>query len=285
LDDVGSILTEDFKGWLSISNETLSKKEFVEKYQYYKTSFSNINHELMHKFEDENNVLISGIFRGTKSSSNPVDLTNKKEILLHFTSLFEVDNSGKIKSMNMQFDNESLEFQIKSEKANSNLPGEQSVKELFHAMDDAGIEKIATYCSNVFTFTSPFFLEHSSVVEFQKLVASLKVAFPDMKNEITSITSEGKHVTTRGVFTGTNNGSIMGNPPTGNKINLPFLIQDELDSKGKIKNRILEFDVKSLEIQLMNGVTGNDSMIRYFKIMEINSMVNRMNMYIDILQV
>lgn len=75
-----------------------------------------------------------------------------------------------------------------------------------------------------------------------------------MKHEVVEIISDDKTVTTRGIFRGTNTGSMMGNPPTGNTVNLPFLVLDELDGAGKIRNRYVQFDSKAFEAQLMAGL-------------------------------
>jgi predicted ester cyclase len=78
-----------------------------------------------------------------------------------------------------------------------------------------------------------------------------------MKHEIIEMTSDDRHVTTRGIFSGTNTGSMMGNPPTGNKVKVPFIVLDEFDSKGKLKFRNVQFDAKSFESQLMAGINPN----------------------------
>jgi steroid delta-isomerase-like uncharacterized protein len=46
----------------------------------------------------------------------------------------------------------------------------------------------------------------------------------------------------------------MGNPPTGNRVELSFLTLDIMDSNGKIKMRTVEFDNKAFEAQLMKGI-------------------------------
>ncbi len=84
--------------------------------------------------------------------------------------------------------------------------------------------------------------------------AGFKQAFPDMKHEIVSWFADDNRVAVSGVVTGTNTGSLMGNPPTHNKIKLHFISIMELNGSGKIQSINVQMDVKAFEAQLMKGI-------------------------------
>ena len=131
---------------------------------------------------------------------------------------------------------------------------EATIRELFAAMDAGKTELFSNYCSADFRISNPFLSEPSPIEAFTGILMTQKTAFPNMKHEIVELTTDGHYVTTRGIFKGTNTGPMMGNPPTGNKVVIPFLVLDELDVNGKIKNRYVQFDGKSFDAQLMAGM-------------------------------
>ncbi|MBK6902275.1 MAG: ester cyclase [Saprospirales bacterium] len=51
-------------------------------------------------------------------------------------------------------------------------------------------------------------------------------------------------------FSGTNNGSLMGNPATGNKVSLPFVAFFKFDNAGKIVEINTQFDQTAFNNQL-----------------------------------
>lgn len=284
LKDVGSILTEDFKAWVPFSTAALDKTGFVEICEAFKTSFPDMNHEIFFSFTDINMVAVRGLFKGINTGVLLGDPSTKNTINIHFNSLFVLDENGKINSLNIQYDNESFDSQVRSGFHHMNKTEEDDQKRFLVGMDASEINQFINYFNEHFTIASPFFTDLSTLSDFQNFLIAQKTAFPDLKNEVVEIIREGKQVTTRGIFKGTNTGPFMGNQPSGNKVELPFLIQDELDSKGKIRTRYLQFDVNSFKSQLCAGFQTNESIEGIFKIMQINSLVNKMNFFINLLQ-
>lgn len=129
--------------------------------------------------------------------------------------------------------------------------GMNTVKKVFELMDGGKIDEFGKYCTSDFMIENPFLPEPAPLMAFQNILNSQKTAFPDMHHEIVTMTTDGKYVFTRGVFKGTNTGTMMGNPATGKKVSIPFLVMDEVDAAGKIKHRFVQFDNKSFENQLM----------------------------------
>ena len=87
------------------------------------------------------------------------------------------------------------------------------------------------------------------IEEFQDRIANHRKAFPDWAEEIKQIVAERDLVVTHFSSTGTNEGSFMGNPPTGKKIQI-----DEMSivriADGKIAEQWLLPDLLSLNQQL-----------------------------------
>lgn len=55
---------------------------------------------------------------------------------------------------------------------------------------------------------------------FRQFIIMLRGAFPDIQYNIEDIAWDGDLTAVRTSFTGTNNGSLMGIPPTGKKVNI-----------------------------------------------------------------
>ncbi|MBK9018111.1 MAG: ester cyclase [Saprospiraceae bacterium] len=121
-------------------------------------------------------------------------------------------------------------------------------------MDAGQTDKLSQYCAAGFKISNPFLAAPAPIEAFQSIIQSQKTAFPDMKHEVLEIVSDGKNVVTHGIYSGTNTGNMMGNPPTGNKVSLSFLVLDQVDGNGKITSRNVQFDSKSFEAQLMAGI-------------------------------
>ena len=80
-------------------------------------------------------------------------------------------------------------------------------------------------------FISPEYVYHSPIVGdmkghegYKQYVTSNRAFFSDYHGTLTSIIAEGDMVATRLAYTGTNDGSIMGMPPTGKKVNMEIAV-------------------------------------------------------------
>jgi predicted ester cyclase len=254
---LSSLLTDDFKITAPFSNNPLDKKAWLGICQSFKTAFPDMHHEIIHWFADDNRIAENGMFKGTNTGSMMGNPPTKNKIEVNVTSLFELDGKGKIKGLNVQFDNKSFEAQLFTGIPDAKKIAEKTVRELFAAMDAGATESFSNFCSPDFTISNPFLSAPSPLSAFQGILKAQKTGFPDLKHKVVEMISDGKFVTTRGIFIGTNTGPMMGNPPTGNKVELPFLVLDEMDVNGKIKMRNVQFDSKSFETQLMAGINPN----------------------------
>jgi len=254
---VGQSLTDDFKAWAPFSPVALDKKAWMGAVEGFHTAFPDLKHEVLNWFADDNKIAVQTSFTGTNTGSLMGNPATKNKVKISITSIFELDGKGKIKSLNVQFDNKFFEAQLMAGIPDSKMMAKKTISDLFAAMDAGETDKFINYCSSDFTISNPFLSAPSPIGAFQGILQAQKTAFPDIKHQVLEMSSDGKYVTTRGIFTGTNTGPMMGNPPTGNKVKLPFLVLDELDANGKIKMRNVQFDAKSFEAQLMAGINPN----------------------------
>ena len=130
------------------------------------------------------------------------------------------------------------------------------VTDYYSWLDAGRIDDAVTLLTDDFKATAPF-----SPVPFDKsgwagLGQAMKAGFPDLHHSVRDWFAKGNKVAVSGMFSGTNTGSMMGNPPTGNQVNGAFTALLELDGKGKIKSMEVMLDNKSFEAQLMAGIPG-----------------------------
>ncbi|MFN0035762.1 MAG: ester cyclase [Saprospiraceae bacterium] len=130
---------------------------------------------------------------------------------------------------------------------------EATVRAILAAMDAGESPKFDQYCAVDFQIHNPFLPTPGSLDVFKGLMAGQKAGFPDVKHEVVQMFSKGNMVCVRGIFSGTNTGPMQGNPPTGNRVSLPFIFTDEFNTEGKLKARHVQFDTGAFNAQLMAG--------------------------------
>lgn len=139
----------------------------------------------------------------------------------------------------------------KNEKAAVEARNEATVRAILAAMDAGASDEFDRYCAADFQINNPFLPGPAPLQVFKGLMQGQKAGFPDVKHEVVQMFSSGNMVCVRGIFSGTNTGTMQGNPPTGNKVTLPFIFTDEFDAAGKLKVRHVQFDAASFNAQLM----------------------------------
>lgn len=128
------------------------------------------------------------------------------------------------------------------------------VTNYFSWLDAGKLEAVGTLLTDDFKATASFAPITFDKQGWRGVGENFNTAYPGMKHEIVDWFASGNKVVVSGVFKGTNTGPNMGNPPTGNKVELPFTTVFKLDGKGKINMLDSKFDVKSFESQLMAGI-------------------------------
>lgn len=282
LDQIGIILTEDFVATAPFSPKPFTKMEWKSVGQGFVAAFPGMKHAITNWFADDNNVVVQGTFTGTNKGSLMGNPPTNNRVSIPYTSVFELNGKGLIKRLDVLFDNKSFESQLMAGIPMAGQRNEKTVRELFVLMDAGETEKFSEYCSQDFMISNPFLPAPSPIEAFKGILASQKTAFPDMKHQVLTMSSNDKYVTSYGLFTGTNTGSMMGNPPTGNKVKVAYIVMDEFDAAGKLKFRNVQFDSKSFESQLMAGINPNATTEKNFRdMMEAvdNADVNKFESY------
>lgn len=129
------------------------------------------------------------------------------------------------------------------------------VHRYFVAIDAGDSKTLSELLSDDLLASAPFSPQALPKQAWLSVGQGFKTGFPDMKHEIMQFIESGNTVAVRGVFSGQNNGAMMGNPPTGNWVSCPFNTIVELDNSWKIKRVYVQFDQKNFESQLMAGIT------------------------------
>ncbi|MBX2891495.1 MAG: ester cyclase [Saprospiraceae bacterium] len=130
------------------------------------------------------------------------------------------------------------------------------VKQYYAAVDAGKADELAKLLADDCTITTPLAPAPMPKQAWLGVVQAMKGAFPDMLHDVAAYIESGSTVVARGALKGQNNGSYMGNPPTGNRVNVPFNVVFELDKSWKIRAIYGQFDMKTLESQLMAGLNG-----------------------------
>lgn len=193
-------------------------------------------------------MFVKGFVAGTTKSTG-------KSYSSDWAMIFEVNDAGKLVFHQLFLDTDNVGKALNG--APPATDAESNIRALFAAMDAGQVEKFQHYCAADFLITHPFFPAPQPVAVFQGIIQGQKAGFPDMQHEITDIFVAGNKAAVRGIFKGANSGSMQGNPPTNNKVSLPFTVTFDLDAQGKIKHQYVSFDTASFNNQLMAGVTEN----------------------------
>lgn len=128
------------------------------------------------------------------------------------------------------------------------------VKAYFAAIDNGNTAELEKLLADELQANAPFAPQTLPKQAWLGVGQGFKSAFPDMQHEILDYVETGLRVAVRGVFKGKNDGPMMGNPATGNRVAVPFNTMLELNAAWKIKAVYVQFDQKLFEAQLMAGM-------------------------------
>ena len=127
---------------------------------------------------------------------------------------------------------------------------ETKVREFFAAVDAGNFDAAEAYLSPDVKVYLPFSPEAMNRDAYKGLGMAMKAGFPDIKHQILECAETGSSIGFKAWFSGTNNGSLMGNPATNNKVSLPFVAFFKFDNAGKIVEINTQFDQTSFNNQL-----------------------------------
>jgi steroid delta-isomerase-like uncharacterized protein len=120
-------------------------------------------------------------------------------------------------------------------------------EEIFNEGNMAVVDEIK---SATYVFHDPSFPEAIRGPEgFKRYLMMFRTAFPDLHSTLEVLIAEGEQVTVRFTFTGTQQGAIMGIPPTGKPVKVTaILICRFVD--GKIVEGWINYDTLGMLQQL-----------------------------------
>lgn len=132
---------------------------------------------------------------------------------------------------------------------------ETQIRSFWSAVDMGDFDKAVQFLSPDIQVYMPLSPAPLNLDAYKGVGMTFRAGFPDIQHKILECT-EGKMTTAvRGLFLGTNTGSLMGNPPTGNRVELPFLQYWTFDANGKAIRIEIAFDMATFNAQLMKGLS------------------------------
>lgn len=134
---------------------------------------------------------------------------------------------------------------------------ETTIRNFWAAVDAGNFDKAYSMLSADFKAYVPVSPQPLNRDGYRQLGEGFRMGFPDISHKVLECTESGSIVAMRGLFTGTNTGSLMGNPPTGNRVEAPFLSFVTFDASGKIIRFETAFDLAGFNAQVMAGIDAN----------------------------
>lgn len=219
----------------------------------FKAGFPDMRHEIVDWFTDGQKVAVRGVFTGTNTGPMQGNPSTGNKVVLPFNSYFELDKNLKIKSLYIQFDQASLQQQLMAG-LNPNAKTEATIRDYFAALDAGDLAKVASLCTPSVIQYFPGEPAPLGLSDIQKRAAGFKTGFPDVRREIKQIAVADGWVTVRGLLSGTNTGSFMGQAATGKSISVPVLALIRFNAEGLIEEAYVEFDT-ALVMRQLSAVT------------------------------
>lgn len=130
----------------------------------------------------------------------------------------------------------------------------KAVQDFYGALDAGDFDKAAAYLSDDLKANLPLSPQPLDFAAYKQIGVGFKAGFPDMHHQLLETTESGNTVAGKGYFSGTNTGAMMGNPPTENRVELPFLAYFKFNTAGKINEINLQFNLAAFNAQLMAGI-------------------------------
>jgi predicted ester cyclase len=131
---------------------------------------------------------------------------------------------------------------------------EQTIRSFYAAVDAGDFDKAGSFLAEDLKVSLPLSPEVLDKAGYRQIGMSMYAGFPNMKHEVREVTSGKNTAAFIAHFKGTNRGSLMGNPPTGNQVESTFLGYLKFNDKGKINKIDLQFDLASFNAQLTKGL-------------------------------
>lgn len=129
-----------------------------------------------------------------------------------------------------------------------------AIRDFWTTVDKGNFDNAVTYLGADLQVFMPFSPEPLSREAYRQVGESFRMGFPDINHKVIEVTEGKTTAAVRGLFSGTNTGPLMGTPPTGNRVELPFLQYWTFDAGGKAIRIEIAFDLAAYNAQLMKGI-------------------------------
>lgn len=130
---------------------------------------------------------------------------------------------------------------------------ETTITAFWASVDNGHFDHAVTYLHADLQVVLPLSPTALNREAYRQLGEGFRMGFPDISHKVLEVTEGKMTAAVRGIFSGTNTGPLMGNPPTGNRVELPFLQYWTFDSEGRAVRIEIAFDLAAFNAQLMGG--------------------------------
>lgn len=183
-------------------------------------------------------VAVTGYVGGTAKATGAPFATD-------WAMAWEVDQDGKVIYHHLYLDTDNIGKAIASKNFS------QTGSDFLTAMDANDFNGLIACVSPDFKIYHPNFPQPLSLKDFFDMqVKPFNAAFQNMTHKLLDISCEGQKLSMRGTVSGKHVGELMGIPPTGNDIEVPWLAFASLDANGKIKALHIQFNQLAFLAQL-----------------------------------
>lgn len=134
---------------------------------------------------------------------------------------------------------------------------ENSIRGFWADVDNGNFDQAVTFLHPDVEVYAPFSPVAINLEAYRQIGESFRMGFPDIQHQVLEVSESKTSAAARCYFSGTNTGSLMGNPATGNRVELPFLAYLTFDAAGLITRFEIRFDMANFNSQLMAGIDPN----------------------------
>ncbi len=236
IDQVGTLLTEDFTATIVFSPVPFDKMGWKGVGQGFKAGFPDMKHEIVDWFASGNKVAVKGIFKGTNTGPMMGNPATGNKVSTSYTTVFELDGKGKIKSLNTQFDQKLFEAQLMAglDPMAKTEANKKTILAAYDALNRRDFAGFAAKCSPDYVEKNVGPAPVAGIDAAIDLYKQFMTGFPDFKIQINEIVpASPTRFLLRVSITGTHTGTFMGIPATGKSIRFDDADVVELNAEGK----------------------------------------------------
>jgi len=136
--------------------------------------------------------------------------------------------------------------------ADSAARNKAAARAFFSAIDRLDRRALAPFYHDNFALLYPGNEKALDREAHWQLIAAYHAGFSDMAHRVDILVAEGDRVVARGTILGTNDGPLMGQPPTGKRVDVQFMTMMTFDN-GKLVQLFSLIDTAMLQKQLAVG--------------------------------